>query len=108
MSNYNNSHKVSQHISQITREKNDNCFVNQYITQNKTNMDWRLYNTRKHPCNKTIFKTSHPLYLNQNISPGHINNCKVIIDSDLTRNQLTSKPVDNLAESVNKEFAFKQ
>lgn len=106
MSNYNDSHLVSQHINQIAREKNDTCFVNQYQKQSKNNMDWRLYNTRETPCEKKIFKTSHPLYLQHNISPGHVNNCKVNIDSNLTRGQLSFKPVDNLAESVDKSFAF--
>ena len=106
MTNYNNSRNVSKHISQITREKNDNCFVNQYVNQSRKNMEIQMYPYRDHPCDKVLFQTSHPLYLHHNISPGHVNNCKVNTDSKLTRSQLTFKPVDNLAESVNKEFAF--
>jgi hypothetical protein len=106
MSYLNNSNQVSQHISQITREKNDSCFVDQYIRQNKKNMKWNIYNTREAPCDKKVFKTFDNYYLHQGVSPGYVNNCKVNTDSKLRQGQLTQRPVDNLAESVDKSLPF--
>jgi hypothetical protein len=81
---------------------NDQCYVKQYVKQNRAESDYRVTNYRRPPCKKQIYK--NPGYHNSDnigLSVGYVNDCNVSTDSKLTRGaHMVPKPADRLAESV--------
>ena len=81
---------------------NDNCYVKQYVKQNKEESNYRVTNYRKPPCGKKLY--DNPGFWtgdNIGLDVGYVNDCNVSADSKLTRGfHIVPKPADRLAESV--------
>ena len=95
-------------IMEQNRLINDPCYLRQRTLQNKNESDYRITNHRDHRCVKKMgnFDTFHYLYDHTAAKDGYIGKCTVDGDDQLTRGNLTPKPIDRLAESVPPELNY--
>ena len=80
---------------------NDQCYVKQYVKQNRRAADHHLKNFRNPECKQVFKNPAHWTGDNIGLSVGHPNKCNIDADSKLTRGfHMVPKPVDRLAESI--------
>jgi len=97
--------RIQNKILAQDRTINDKCYLKTYVRTNKEESQYKVTNHRAHfdQC-KLPFKTSHPLYENIGIDDGHVGQCTVNQDSELTRGMnFWSKPLDKLNDKVTSE-----